>query len=252
MATRRSATAAMSGTSCSIMSTDTPWDPGSDPDELAHLLGILRWQAGGRFIEQQHQRLVGQGRPQLHLSSHAERQVRDRRPSVATEPGPIDQRRHVTLHCLLRRHRIREAGRRTGTDPAPARTVLERRRAPRSPSSRGTAWRSGRRGPSTSRPAAPDVARVMSIPPSSMCPWSTATNPEQVSSRVVLPAPFDPMMPTISPWASSRSTELSACTPPKRTETSFTARIGSRRLGRHVGDPPTAAAATRGPVQAHP
>src|ERR687888_172722 len=38
--------------------------------------------------------------------------------------------------------------------------------------------------------------------------------------RVVLPAPFGPITDRISPWATSKLTTLTACTPPKDLETS--------------------------------
>src|SRR3954469_11198431 len=52
-----------------------------------------------------------------------------------------------------------------------------------------------------------------------MAPSVTRRNPEMHSMSVVLPAPFGPMSPTISPSRTWRSTPSSAASPPKRTVT---------------------------------
>ena len=50
-------------------------------------------------------------------------------------------------------------------------------------------------------------------------PW---TKPVTASIRVVFPAPFGPIRPTTSPGRNTSDTSSTACTPPKRTETSWT------------------------------
>src|SRR5262249_27856712 len=55
-------------------------------------------------------------------------------------------------------------------------------------------------------------------------PTSVARNPEMRWNSVVLPAPFGPMSPTISPGATSKLTPETACSPPKRLRTPTTSR----------------------------
>src|SRR5438876_8540287 len=57
-------------------------------------------------------------------------------------------------------------------------------------------------------------------------------------NKVVLPAPFGPMSPVTRPSSTSRSTPWRACTPPKRTSTSWTSSSANARhlLGNGVRD----------------
>src|SRR5215217_8117017 len=75
-------------------------------------------------------------------------------------------------------------------------------------------------------------SRVMSWPWCSTRPLSGAKKPVITLHRVVLPAPFGPMIPTIS--HSEMATEMSrlACTPPNRMDTSTVSRtdIGDLHL----------------------
>src|SRR5579875_2351361 len=72
--------------------------------------------------------------------------------------------------------------------------------------------------------ASPRLARACGgspfrlAPPSRTSPWYR-TKPVTASMKVVLPAPFGPMRPTSWPGSISRSTPVSARTPPKLTDT---------------------------------
>src|SRR5439155_20183639 len=57
----------------------------------------------------------------------------------------------------------------------------------------------------------------MSRPSARSCPEVGGVTPEIALNRVVLPAPFGPMMPTSSPAAKLASTASTAVSPPKRT-----------------------------------
>src|SRR5690348_10163167 len=68
--------------------------------------------------------------------------------------------------------------------------------------------------------------RVMSAPRNRTCPAVGARNPVTRLNRVVLPAPFGPISPTISPSRTSNDTPSTARSPPKvrdSPETSSTA-----------------------------
>jgi hypothetical protein len=65
---------------------------------------------------------------------------------------------------------------------------------------------------------------VMSLPPSTTTPPSAGVNPDTTSNSVVLPAPLGPMIPTISPGATARSTASRARMPPKLRDSSRTSR----------------------------
>src|SRR5262249_21703110 len=52
------------------------------------------------------------------------------------------------------------------------------------------------------------------------------TNPVIASMKVVFPAPFGPIRPTICPSPTTRSTSTTACTPPKLTEIPAASRTG--------------------------
>src|SRR5688572_15838143 len=67
---------------------------------------------------------------------------------------------------------------------------------------------------------------VMSVPWRWIRPRQP-TKPDTASSRVVLPAPFGPMMPTISEALTTRSTPSTARRPPKSTVTDDTSSTGS-------------------------
>ena len=56
---------------------------------------------------------------------------------------------------------------------------------------------------------------VRSLPSNTVVPASGGVKPATISNSVVLPAPFGPMMPRISPSRTSRSTFWTALTPPK-------------------------------------
>ena len=56
----------------------------------------------------------------------------------------------------------------------------------------------------------------MPVPSNRTSPTFGGTKPEITPNSVVLPAPFGPMMPTISPFATEKLIEFSATTPPKR------------------------------------
>src|SRR2546425_735332 len=55
----------------------------------------------------------------------------------------------------------------------------------------------------------------MSSPPKAIVPLVGRMKPLNRLKQVVLPAPFGPMRPTISPWSTMRSTWLTAASPPK-------------------------------------
>ena len=71
-----------------------------------------------------------------------------------------------------------------------------------------------------------------SRPSSLTLPGLGTMKPLSALKSVVLPAPLGPMMPRISPLRTSNETFCSARSPPKRTDTSFTAsRIGAPLSG---------------------
>src|SRR5512135_1596398 len=74
-------------------------------------------------------------------------------------------------------------------------------------------------------------ARVTSRPPIAIMPASSGANPEIASSRVLFPAPFGPMMPTISPGASARSTPATGMIAPNRTRAPVTSSARSADTG---------------------
>src|SRR2546430_4987277 len=68
-------------------------------------------------------------------------------------------------------------------------------------------------------------------------------NPLRRLKEVVLPAPFGPIRPTISPLSTVRSTPLTAASPPKSRVRSRVSRSGTKsgrrtRRGRRGGPPP--------------
>src|SRR5579859_706807 len=67
----------------------------------------------------------------------------------------------------------------------------------------------------------------MSVSPRWIVPDVGRNAPAMMLKSVVLPAPFGPMRPTISSWATARSTSCTARSPPKRLETPST----FRRIG---------------------
>src|SRR6266545_7463294 len=85
------------------------------------------------------------------------------------------------------------------------------------------------------------MSPVSSVPASEISPLSGLRNPLMMLNRVVLPAPFGPSTPTISPGFTAMSTESSAVMPPKLIETSRVSSSGSRasirspQLHEHVG-----------------
>ena len=54
----------------------------------------------------------------------------------------------------------------------------------------------------------------MSAPPNSMVPASGLVKPASISKVVVLPAPFGPMRPSVSPAVTSKSMPCTAAMPP--------------------------------------
>ena len=82
---------------------------------------------------------------------------------------------------------------------------------------------------------------VMSSPLKTMRPPVGRSTPVRQLKKVLLPAPFGPMMARISPRATSKLTSDSAARPPKRTDSSSVLRIGAdaaprlSRRGAHVG-----------------
>src|SRR5829696_6907561 len=76
---------------------------------------------------------------------------------------------------------------------------------------------------------------VTSRPNSSTEPAVGGNSPEIRLNSVVLPAPFGPRMARRSPGLTSRSTSLTAWTPPKRRPTPRKRRIGSAASGDVTG-----------------
>src|SRR5215210_3272841 len=70
------------------------------------------------------------------------------------------------------------------------------------------------------------VENLTTSPRSSISPSSGVWTPERIFIRVLLPAPFSPTSPWISPGNSSKSTLSSAVAPPNRLVTPRNARIG--------------------------
>ena len=55
---------------------------------------------------------------------------------------------------------------------------------------------------------------VMSRPSNTIVPDVGCTSQVSILKKVVLPAPFGPMMPRTSPWSTEKSMSLLANTPP--------------------------------------
>src|SRR5437667_9045695 len=70
----------------------------------------------------------------------------------------------------------------------------------------------------------------MSRPSASSCPEVGGVTPEIALNKVVLPAPFGPMMPTSSPAAKLASTASTAVSPPKRTLSARASSSGSAKV----------------------
>src|ERR671912_2832189 len=66
----------------------------------------------------------------------------------------------------------------------------------------------------------------MSLPRKRMDPVSVRVTPVTALKRVDLPEPLGPITPVIRCGQITKFALLSACTPPKRTETSLMVRIG--------------------------
>src|SRR5205807_4542996 len=73
--------------------------------------------------------------------------------------------------------------------------------------------------------------RVTSVPPMATDPASSSANPEIASSSVLFPAPFGPMIATISPACTVTSTPSQGTTAPKRTRAPRTASAISASTG---------------------
>src|SRR5881628_2818028 len=72
------------------------------------------------------------------------------------------------------------------------------------------------------------AGRVVTFAPSSSTdPVDAGMSPAITLKSVVLPAPFGPRTARRSPGATSRSTSLTACKPPKRRPTPRKRRVGS-------------------------
>src|SRR5689334_22206647 len=67
----------------------------------------------------------------------------------------------------------------------------------------------------------------MRSPRKRISPELGSSAPTRHEKRVVLPAPFGPMMPKMSPVMTSKSTDDRACSPPKRFEMRRAERIAS-------------------------
>ena len=75
---------------------------------------------------------------------------------------------------------------------------------------------------------------VMSSPLKTMRPPVGRSTPVRQLKKVLLPAPFGPMMARTSSRATSKLTWLSAARPPKRTVSSSVVRIGADAAPRPV------------------
>ncbi len=82
-----------------------------------------------------------------------------------------------------------------------------------------------RPSPARARPA--ELSDVTSRPASMIRPACNGVKPEMRSNIVVLPAPFGPMMPTISPAPTSNVTPSTARMPPKLTDNPSTLNTGT-------------------------
>src|SRR5438094_7768624 len=83
----------------------------------------------------------------------------------------------------------------------------------------------------------------MSSPSNTIEPRVGRRKPVKRLKQVVLPAPFGPIRPTISPLSTVRSTRLTAASPPKRRVSSRVSRRATKsgrrtRRGRRGGPPP--------------
>src|SRR5713101_6492022 len=83
---------------------------------------------------------------------------------------------------------------------------------------------------------------AMSSPSKTMRPAVGRSTPVRQLNKVLLPAPFGPMMARISPGGTEKLTSLSAVSPPKRTVSPSVARIAPEKTPPRL---PSAAGARR-------
>ena len=174
-------------------------------------LGLALGDAARRLVEQDHRRAVREQAGEVDDAAGAGRQLADELARGRAEPEQLDRaRRRAPSTCALGVERVGQVqGRARSGRATSTRTARTRRRSSRSTVSDGKRRASWNERP---RPAL-GAARcgsdgVTSTPARCTCRARPQVKPEIRSNSVVLPAPFGPMMPTISPGATDSPTLL--------------------------------------------
>jgi hypothetical protein len=173
-------------------------------------------QAGGDLVEQQHPRPGGERHADLEQPLLRRRDRGGRQGRLRLEP---EQREDARLVPQQRRDRTSAAGE-AQAEATFAATLSEAK-------TRGV-WKVRAMPCSAKRCGA---APARGWPSANSSPEVGATTPDRALKKVVLPAPFGPMMPTSSPGANAALTASTAVRPPKRTVSARASTSGWRFIG---------------------
>ena len=194
MAMTRSDSRITNGMSCSMTSMRDA-EPIAEPSEqVAERLGLALRDARRRLVEQQHARLERDQACELGDAARAGRELADLLVRYACSPSRRPARAPAPP-CAARPRRARRSRRRTrvGSPRSSASCTVS---ITVSVGNSAASWNERIR-PSSARASGP--RRLMSRPANTTAPVSDRTNPPISSNSVVLPAPFGPMSPSVSP-----------------------------------------------------
>ena len=190
----------MSGMSCSITTIAAPVWSRMSSSTGRERLGLALGDPRRRLVEQEHRRLVGEHAREVDDAPRAGGQLADELVRVGLRAASARRARSTSLSTLrsdiFTAGESRNAASASGTGTWRSNAVAIVSRTVIDGKSRAS-W-NDRPRPSTAR--ASGVSSVRSVSPMRTRPLVGVTNPEMMSSTVVLPAPFGPIMPTISPW----------------------------------------------------
>ena len=205
--------------SCSMTSRLAPISSRRRSSTGAKRLDLALGDAAGRLVEQDHRRSVGDLAGEVDDATRAGRQLADERVAVRAEVHQLDQLVDALWRCAPRR---RTPSASAALRPARcAASSIARARPPssRAPSCRGTAGRPGSCDRDHVGARCRAESSVMSWPSRIDAAAVDGVYPLMRSNSVVLPAPFGPMMPTISPLPTENDTSSTARMPPnERTD----------------------------------
>ena len=183
--------------------------------QRAERLGLALGDAARRLVEQHDRRAVGDDAGQVDDAAGAGRQLAHELRPEGAEAEQLDELVDPPAHLLLgveRRGQVQGGRQRVAHLDLPLEGDGDRLLDGERGEQPGVLERAPE---AAAGPGRAGLRSVMSVPPSTTAPPSAGVKPETTSNSVVLPAPLGPMMPTISPGATARSTRSTARMPPK-------------------------------------